>query len=276
MSDSQRPPVRILFCGCDGLFSGLVLNEILARRDLNVVGVVRSTRVLKPRFGFLRGAWHQTRRSGLAFAIYLWAATTVTDALAPCSLRRLGRRHAIPLLATRDVNTPAGLAFAAAARPDLLVSAFFNQRIGIDLLRMPRIAAVNVHPSLLPEFKGVDPVFFARLRDVPNLGVTVHQLEPDLDAGSILVQQELAVPPAESVFRTTARLFAAGGRLLAARLAEVLTRQSGTPQSGPGSYDSWPTSAQVGLLRRRGIRLLRFADLVWAWRGGVGARSIVR
>jgi methionyl-tRNA formyltransferase len=259
--------MRILFCGCDGLFSGLVLAQLVARADLEVVGVVRSTRVLRARYGFLQGAWHQVRQSGLAYALHLWGATALTEVLGPRSLGRLVRRHAIPMFATRNVNDPAGLAFTAASRPDLLVAAFFNQRIGPDLLRMPRMAAVNVHPSLLPDFKGVDPVFFARLRGAPRLGVTVHQIEADLDTGRILVQQDLPVPPAESVFRTTARLFALGGRLLAGELTGPLAPQSGTPQSGPGSYDSWPSAAQVGLMRRRGIRLLRLDDLLWAVRG---------
>lgn len=233
-----------------------------------MVGVVRSTRVLRARYGFLRGAWQQVRRSGLVYTLYLWVATTWTEALSRCSLRGLTRRHAVPLLATRNINDPAGLAFAAAARPDVLVSAFFNQRIGDDLIRLPRLAAVNVHPSLLPDFKGVDPVFFARLRDAPALGVTVHHLERNLDSGRILVQQALPVPAAESVLRTTARLFALGGQLLATGFAGPLTRQSGAPQSGPGQYDSWPSAAQVNSLRRRGLSLVRPSDLVWAWRAG--------
>jgi methionyl-tRNA formyltransferase len=261
-----RPPLRVLFCGCEGLFSALVLRQLLACGDIEVVGVVLSTRLLKARYGFLRGAWHQVRQSGLAYALYLWVATTWTEVLARCAVRCLTRRHAIPNLATRNINDATGLAFAAAARPDALISAFFNQRIGDDLLRVPSIAALNVHPSLLPEFKGVDPVFFARLHGAPRLGVTVHHLERELDTGRILVQETLVVPEGESLFRTTARLFALGGCLLVSRLALPLTRQSGYPQPGCGRYDSWPNAAEVVRLRRRGIALVRACDLAWARR----------
>ena len=268
MTAPPRPPVRVLFCGCEGLFSALVLAQLLVRRDVEVVGVIRSTRLLRARYGFLRGAWHQVRQSGVAYAFYLWVATRWTEVLSRCSLRRLVRRRAIPVLATRNVNDATGLAFAAAARPDVLVSAFFNQRMGDDLLRLPGSAAVNIHPSLLPELKGVDPVFFARLRGAPRLGVTLHQLERDLDTGRILVQQPLAVPASESLFRTTARLFALGGRLVATQLGHGLTRDSGSPQRGTGSYDSWPSAAQVALMRRRGTALFRLGDLIWASRIG--------
>ncbi len=233
-----------------------------------MVGVVLSTRLLKPGYGFLRGAWHHIRQSGLAYALYLWVATTWTEAMPRCSLRRLVRRHTIPILATRNLNDATGLAFVAAARPDVLISAFFNQHIGEDLLRLPSVAGVNVHPSLLPAFRGVDPVFFARLRGAPQLGVTVHHLDRDLDAGRILVQQPLVVPVAESVLRTTARLFALGAHLLTAELTPSLTRQSGAPQRGSGGYDSWPTASQVIEVRRRGIAMFRLSDLTWAWRLG--------
>jgi len=73
-------------------------------------------------------------------------------------MRRLIRRRAIPSLETRNTNDATGLAFAAAVRPDVRISAFFNQGIGDDLLRVSSIAAVNIRPSLVPEFKGVDLV----------------------------------------------------------------------------------------------------------------------
>lgn len=266
MSNNPRPPVRVLFCGCEGLFSAQVLGQLLTCREIKVVGVVRSTRLLRARYGFLRGAWGHIRQSGVAYAFYLWVATSWTEVLSRCSLGCLVRRYDIPMLATRDVNDAAGLAFVAAARPHVLISAFFNQRFGDDLLRLPWMAAINVHPSLLPEFKGVDPVFYARLRDASRLGVTVHHLERDLDAGRILAQQALEVLPAESVFRTTARLFALGGRLLRTQIAVPLSRQSGSPQPGSGSYDSWPRAAQVALLRRRGVALFRLRDLLWVRR----------
>lgn len=261
----------MLFCGCEGLYSASVLRQLLACRDLEVVGVVLSTRLVKARYGFLRGAWHHIRQSGLAYAVYLWVATAWTEALSGCAMRCLIRRRAIPSLATRNINDAMGLAFVAAARPDVLISAFFNQRVGDDLLRVPSIAAINIHPSLLPEFKGVDPVFYARLRAAPQVGVTVHHLERNLDAGRILIQQSMTVSTGESVFRTTARLFALGGGLLASRLALPLTRQSGSPQPEHGSYDSWPSAAEVARLRRRGIALVRASDLAWARRPGAGA-----
>ena len=260
-----RGPIRVLFCGCDGLFSALVLRRLLVCDGVEVVGVVRSTRLLRPGYGFLRGAWHQVRQSGIIYALYLWMVTSGVEVLSRCSLRRLVRSHGIPILATRNLNDSIGLAFVARAQPDVLISAFFNQRIGDEVLGLPGMGGLNIHPSLLPEFRGVDPVFFARLRGAPEMGVTVHRLERRLDMGRILVQQPLEIPAADSVFRTTARLFAVGGHLLAAALVNPLSRQAGYPQPESGSYDSWPSADQVRLLLRRGGALVRLRDLSWVW-----------
>jgi len=257
---------RVVLCGCDGLFSGLALAQLVAHPGIEIVGVVRSTRILRTRYGLLRGAWHQIRCSGFAYAAYLWSATAFAELLTPCAFGRLTRRHGIPVFATRDINTATAVAFVRERGPDVLVSAFFNQRIGAAVLAVPSTLALNIHPSLLPAFRGVDPVFFVRLRGAPALGVTLHILDAEFDTGDILLQAALAAPATDSVLRTTARLFALGGRLLAPLIAkrqELLPRHA---QSEPGSYDSWPTPQQVRTLRQSGTPLLRAADLGWARR----------
>jgi len=257
---------RVVFCGCDGLFSGLALAQLVAHPGIEIVGVVRSTRILRTRYGLFRGAWHQIRRSGFAYAAYLWSATAFAELLTPCALGRLTRRYGIPVFSTRDINTVAALAFVHGCGPDVLVSAFFNQRIGAAVLAVPSTLALNIHPSLLPAFRGVDPVFFARLRGAPALGVTLHILDAEFDTGDILLQAALSAPATESVLRTTARLFSLGGRLLAPLIAKPQELLSRHAQSGPGSYDSWPTPQQVRRLRLNGTPLLRAADLGWARR----------
>jgi methionyl-tRNA formyltransferase len=118
---------------------------------------------------------------------------------------------------------------------------------------------LNIHPSLLPEAKGVDPVFQGLLKGAP-LGVTVHFMTPELDAGRILAQRTVVPRPGASVFEATALCFREGAELLAAAIDRVAAGDSGVPQSGAGSYQSWPTSAEVSALRARGSALARLID----------------
>jgi folate-dependent phosphoribosylglycinamide formyltransferase PurN len=265
-SSAAPARLRTVLCTCGGLYGALVLRRLRACDGLEICAVVRSTRVLDPRFGFLRGAVAQVRRSGIAYSLYLWCATTLADWLCV-----LGGAGAVPIrsvapglsvLTTRNLNDAEGLRFLAECAPDILVSAFFNQRLNAAVLALPTRGCLNIHPSLLPEAKGVDPVFQAILRGAPQLGVTVHFMSPELDAGRIVGQRSIERRAAWSVFEATAVLFREGAELLAAAIGAVERGATGSPQSGAGSYQSWPTSQDRRHFRARRGTLVRIADLV--------------
>lgn len=266
-ADGGPPPARLrtVLCTCGGLYGALVLRRLRACEQLDVCAVVRSSRVLDPTFGFVQGALGQIRRSGVGYALYLWCTTTLADWL--CSWSGIGAvptRSAHPkpcVLITRDINGAQGLQFVAACTPDLLVSAFFNQRLRAAALALPKRASLNIHPSPLPEAKGVDPVFQA-LRNGAALGVTVHFMTPELDAGRILAQRRVVPQAGTSVFEATALCYREGAELLAAAIDRVAAGERGEPQSGAGSYQSWPTSAEVAALHARGGALARVIDFV--------------
>jgi methionyl-tRNA formyltransferase len=263
--------LRTVFCTCGGLYGALVLRRLRACEELEICAVIRSTRVLDARYGFLQGALAQVRRSGVAYSLYLWCVTTLADWL--CALGDVGAvptRSVTPgmrVFKTRSINNAEALQFLSGCAPDLLVSAFFNQRLHAATLALPKYGCVNVHPSLLPDAKGVDPVFQALLPGGSPLGVTVHFMSPELDAGRIIAQRSVDGRAGSSVFATTALLFSKGAELLAAAMEQIVRGWSGTPQSGAGSYQSWPTSQEVRALRASGGALLRFADLMRLVRG---------
>jgi methionyl-tRNA formyltransferase len=267
--------LRTVLCTRGGLYGALVLRRLRACDRLDICAVIRSTRVLDTQVGFLGGALAHVRRSGLAYALYLWCATTLADWLcAFAGIERVPVRSASPGLAvytTRNLNDADGLRFLAACEPDLLISAFFNQRLHAAALALPKSGCLNLHPSLLPAAKGVDPVFQAMLHGSPPLGVTVHFMAPDLDAGPIVAQRAFEPRTVSSVFATTAFLFREGAELLAAAIDPIARGATGTAQRGAGSYQSWPTRAELRAFRTRGGALLRFADLVQLARGRLNA-----
>lgn len=228
---------------------------------VRIAGVVLSSRVFGRHDGWLRGVWRLYRTCGLSYLIYLWAGTGLADLLGRRTVRAQAAALGCPVHVTRDVNDAAGQAFVAACAPDLLVSAFFNQRIAPAVFERPAAGAVNIHPSLLPALRGVDPVFYARLRRIAPLGVSLHRLAEELDTGDVLARAEVAVPADASVLAATATLFEHGAGLLLNDLARVLGGAAGEPQPGEGSYDSWPTPDQVAALEQAGASLWRPGDL---------------
>ena len=262
---AEPPRLRAVLCTSGGLNGALVLRRLRACERLEICAVIRSSRVIEPRFGFIRGAVEQIHRSGLRYALYLWCATTLADWL--CAVTGIGAvpTRAVPgtpVLTTRNINDVEGLRFLAACAPDLLISAFFNQRVHAPALALPKHGCLNIHPALLPEAKGVDPVFQSLLHGVPPFGVTVHFMSPELDAGRIVAQRAIEGGAHSSAFAITARLFREGAELLAGAIEAIAGGATGTPQSGIGSYQSWPTRSEVRQLRGRGGALLHLADLV--------------
>ena len=266
---TQGRPLRVVLCTSGGLYGAIMLRRLLDCERIRLCGIVHSTRILDARFGFLRGAREQVLRSGLAYSAYLLCATTLSDCFGGRatggSVSRLASTRDIPRLETRDANNPAGCDFLRRIEPDLLVSAFFNQRLGDSVLSIARCGAVNIHPSLLPDFKGVDPVFHSWLNGGTRLGVTVHRMVPELDAGHILARCEVAPPTGASLFAATAELFRRGAQLLVEVLDKIERGDPGVAQVVGGNYDSWPTPKQVSSFRARGHALVSASDVFRLW-----------
>jgi methionyl-tRNA formyltransferase len=255
--------LRVVYCTRGGLFGALVLHRLRACKQIEICAIVRSSRAFNARFGFLRGALAYVRRSGFAYSLYLLCATTLADVLCGfatiCCVPTRARRGGIPVHTTRDINDPESLRLLVDCAPDLLVSAFFDQRLQEAVLAVPSRGCVNIHPSLLPSFKGVDPVLQARLHQA-GVGVTVHYMTPLLDTGEILEQRSMPVREGASIFETTAALFHEGAELLVAQIGRLERRERGIPQAGPGCYQSWPGRTEIRALHARGGVLIRPSD----------------
>lgn len=264
-------PINVLFCTRGGLHGALVLRELLASPRIRVCGIVFSSRVFRPGDGLVRGALALRQRTGLAYLLYLWSSTSLAEmlmTLSPLATVRAAARHrGIPLMVTDRINDEPCCRFIAAQSPHLLLSAFFDQHIGAAVADMPAAGAVNIHPSLLPQFKGVDPVFFATLRR-GECGVSVHRIAAEFDGGNILCQQPVPARSGDSVLRTTARLYQRGAQLLVSAIDQIADGAPGTVQAG-GGYDSWPAPAQVRELAALPASLVSPRDLLDLARGRV-------
>jgi len=78
----------------------------------------------------------------------------------------------------------------AAYRPDVLLVFGFNWYLPSDVLAVPKLGALNVHPSALPKYRGPSPVLWAIRNGDPRMGLTVHRMTGRIDAGPILAQVE--------------------------------------------------------------------------------------
>ena len=115
------------------------------------------------------------------------------------------------------------IAAVRAAQPDLVVLAGFMRVLKPGFLNAFAGKIINLHPSLLPSFPGLDGIGQAWRRGVKVTGCTVHGVTAEVDGGQILDQSVVRIEPGESLESLTAKVHAAEHELLPrviARLSE--------------------------------------------------------
>ncbi len=98
--------------------------------------------------------------------------------------------------------------------PDLLIVVAFGQILKNNLLEIPRWGALNIHASLLPEYRGAAPIHWAILDNRTKTGLTAMRLDQGLDTGPILLQEEVSIYPEETAGQLHDRLSDLSGEFL--------------------------------------------------------------
>lgn len=106
----------------------------------------------------------------------------------------LARKHRIPLHFLPTLKDSRIKSLIEANEIDLLVVAGgWHEKIPIDVITAPRLGAINIHPSLLPSFRGTSITRWQILEGVPYSGVTIHYMDAEFDSGEIIAQKALPV-----------------------------------------------------------------------------------
>ena len=106
----------------------------------------------------------------------------------------------------------------ASLRPDVIVVAAYGRFLPPPVLETPPHGCLNLHPSLLPEYRGPSPVVTTLLDGRAGTGVSLMRLDPGMDTGPIIAQREHPISPEDTAETLTAALFRLGADLLVDRL----------------------------------------------------------
>jgi methionyl-tRNA formyltransferase len=106
--------------------------------------------------------------------------------------------------------------------PELIVVAAYGQIIPSEILQYPGYGCINVHASLLPEYRGAAPIQRALMAGEKQVGVTIMYMNEGLDTGDIISQQEISISDAEDHGRLEARLASVGADLLIRTIADLV------------------------------------------------------
>jgi methionyl-tRNA formyltransferase len=120
-------------------------------------------------------------------------------------------------------------------KPDLIVTAAYGQILSDQFLKVPTRATINIHPSLLPKYRGATPIPSALLAGDTKSGVTVLFTVKKLDAGNIIAQTPVDFGTEKTTGELMPELFAVGGEMLGQAVAKLRDPQfKGEPQDDAG------------------------------------------
>lgn len=144
-------------------------------------------------------------------------------------VRVLCEKYEIPCLQPEHLKEEADSVLAY--QPDLIVTCAYGQIVPEKILAAPRLGCVNIHPSLLPKYRGGAPMHYAILNGDEETGVSLMEMTKAMDAGKVYAQTRLAIGPDETEAELEPRLLAASKELLRTSLPLYLDgRLPGEPQ----------------------------------------------
>ncbi|MGN0355907.1 MAG: methionyl-tRNA formyltransferase [Muricoprocola sp.] len=138
----------------------------------------------------------------------------------------------IPVLQPVKVRDPQVVEELRAYQADVIVVVAFGQIIPKSILEMPKYGCINVHASLLPEYRGAAPIQWAVMDGKEKTGVTTMQMDEGLDTGDMLLVEEVPLAEDETGGSLFDKLCQVGADLLLKTLEE-LPKNTLVPQKQP-------------------------------------------
>ena len=128
------------------------------------------------------------------------------------------------------------LAIVEKLRPELIVVAAYGRILPEDILSAAPMGAINVHSSILPQYRGAAPINWAILDGRKETGVTIMYMAKELDAGDVICMRKTEILPEEDAQELTGRLALLGADALAEAIGQLA---SGTAVRTPQDHSAF-------------------------------------
>jgi len=140
----------------------------------------------------------------------------------PSEISDAAKEFKIPVVEPASIKKPEFAEWLRAQKPDVAVLVAYGKILPDAVLQIPRLGFVNVHPSLLPKHRGASPVTGAILAGDKQTGVTIMQLDAEMDHGPILAQVTTPIPAGATMGTLSTTLAEQGAELLVKTLRDYI------------------------------------------------------
>lgn len=258
--------LRLAFFGSDCLFSETVLHAlihsghevaalVLPASSLARVPSGRPIQVLLPENAQVRD--------------YDTNALTVISPFVQHSILHTAWERGLSVFAVRDLQATDTLGTMRMMRLDVACVACFPRRIPSELLRVPKRGFLNVHPSMLPDYRGPSPIFWQLHEGETHTGVSIHWMDAEFDTGPLAEQRLVPLPDGISETDATSLMARTGARVLVDVLDHVASGEIPYRKQPPGGdYQPYPHEGDFVIsldwTARRAYNFMR-ATTVWGF-----------
>lgn len=170
------------------------------------------------------------------------------------SLDKLAYHFGFDVITSNNFNSEACIRELSSINPDLVVVNGCDQ-----ILKKPFLNAVNktvnIHPSFLPDDRGVDPIFQKYLRQAHEVSVSLHEITEAIDEGPVLIQDFHSAQKHDSYLQSSM----AHGRMASTLLKQYLqnpTEAKSQRAEIQFPYKSWPTTDDLKIFNKKGLKLI--------------------
>jgi methionyl-tRNA formyltransferase len=132
--------------------------------------------------------------------------------LQPTDVKKCALQYEIPVFQPEDVNSIESIEVVKNVNPEIIITVAYGGFLNKEIRTIPKFGCINLHPSLLPKYRGSAPINYALFEGEQITGCTIFRLTARMDAGPILFQSELPIAENECFTELSDRLALQGAK----------------------------------------------------------------
>ncbi len=156
-----------------------------------------------------------------------------------CDLTQIARRHNIPIHYCMNVNDRGSVKWIKDRKPDILFCWGWSQLIKAELLSLPPMGVVGVHPALLPQNRGRHPLIWALALGLKKSGLTFFFMDKGADSGPVLSQKRFEITGRDTAGTLYGKIKKLAARQIAEFLPQLVSRNYKTVAQDPEKANYW-------------------------------------
>lgn len=175
-----------------------------------------------------------------------------------CSLAQLCKYYGIRVIHENNLNSMHLLDKLKGMGLDLIISVAAPVIFKQDLIQLPRCGCINIHNAKLPKYRGMMPNFWQMYHNEKSVGITIHEINPIIDDGRIILQKEVDINQNETLDSLMKRTKRIGAHYMIEAINMIKSGNFKYMENDAmqGSYFSFPTREHVKEFKRRGKRIV--------------------